>query len=135
MTNSRPCVLVSHELNIYAEALVGSLAAARPCLDVHHVTDAQLDDAVEARAGSVVVSGRLSPAIEAHAGGWLLYYPEQANVAVVGEDPDNRRIENPEFPDILSAIDALIARLSRLVQGRSTSGECGPAPVPSVAEA
>ncbi len=122
MTNSRPCVLVSHELNIYAEALVGSLAAARPCLDVHHVTDAQLDDAVEARAGSVVVSGRLSPAIETHAGGWLLYYPEQANVAVVGEEPDSRRIENPEFPDILAAIDGLIARLARWLPGLPACG-------------
>jgi len=122
MTTSRPSVLVAHELNIYAETLAGILAALRPCLDVHHVAPAQLDAAVEARAGSIVVSGRLSSTIEEHAGGWLLYYPDQANVAVVGDDGAGRRIENPQFPDILAAIDELIARLARWLPGLPACG-------------
>ncbi len=118
MTTSRPSVLVSHELNIYAETLAGILTALRPGFDVRHVAPAHLDAAVEACTGAIVVSGRLSPAIEAHAGGWLLYYPEQANLAVVSDEGDGRRIENPQFPDILAAIDGLIARLVQWFSGR-----------------
>ena len=134
MESTQPSVLVSHDLHVYAVTLVSLLAQLRPHLNVQHVLPVELDEAVQARTGAIVVSSRLSSAVETHAGGWLLYYPEQANVAVVGEDPGSRRIENPEFPDILSAIDGLIARLARLVPGRSTSGDCSPAIVPSVAE-
>lgn len=127
MTVNSPSVLVSHELNVYAESLVSTLAAARPSLDVHRVAPAELDSAIVAQTGAIVVSSRLSPAIEAHAGGWLLYYPEHANVAIVGVDSGSRRIENPAFQDILAALDCLIARFIQRISGKLTRDDgCPP---------
>ena len=134
MTSSQPSVLVSHDMHVYAETLVTLLVQLRPDLDIQRVPPAELDEAVQARSGAIVVSSRLSSAVETHAGGWLLYYPDHANVAIVGEETGSRRIENPTFPDVLAALDGLVARVARLVSGRSTGGGCSPAIVPSVAE-
>ena len=92
----------------------------RSSLVLRSVAPAELDSAIVAEYGAIVVSSRLSPAIEAHAGGWLLYYPEHANVAIVGEDSSSRRIENPAFPDILAALDGLIARFIQRISDKLT---------------
>jgi hypothetical protein len=93
MEPDRPHVLIAHALASYAEPLAILLAELRPGLDVRLVAPAELDAAVAADPGAVVISDWLSPAVASHAGGWLLYYPDHENVAIVGGQCAPQRIE------------------------------------------
>jgi hypothetical protein len=106
----RSRVQVAHTLALYAEPLAVLLAERRPRFDVRRLDPAELDEAIAAAPGAIVVTDRLTPAIERHAGGWLLYYSEQENVAIAGGQGAPRRIEVPWFADTLAAIDRLVAR-------------------------
>jgi len=50
--------------------------------------------------------------VEAHAGGWVLFYPypDNPNLAIVGDRRESRQIELSEVVDLYAAIDELIAR-------------------------
>ena len=109
METPQPRILVSHQLSVYAESLVAVLAEIRPCFQITQSVPTELDDALTRAPGAVVISDRLTPTVAAQTSGWLLYYPDQANVAVVGGGSGEERIDNPDFPDILAAVDRLVA--------------------------
>ena len=107
----RPTVVVAHELITYSSLLAEALTRLRPCFEVHLVAAPDLDATItEWHAVVVVVTGELTPTVETHAAGWLLYYPRQENVAVVSDAPAPRRIDIPTFDDVIEAIDGLVAR-------------------------
>jgi hypothetical protein len=110
MELDRPRVLIAHALMVYAESLAVLLAERRPCLAIRLLAPAELEAAVAAAPGAVVVTDRLTQAVEAHASGWLLYYPDRENVSIDGGQDPPRRIEVPRFAEILRAIDGLVAR-------------------------
>ncbi len=111
-------VLVSHELTTYAEALATFLAHCCPDIQVRCPTPLDLEAAVLAAPGAIAVADRLTPAITAHAAGWLLFYPAPSheNVAILGgqDGGESERIEEPVFANIVAAIDRLAGRPQRL---------------------
>ena len=112
METARPRVLIAHELASYAEPLAILLAERRPCIDVRLVAPAEIAGAVADAPAAIVVTDRLTPDVEAHAAGWLLYYPDHRNVALVGcaGDGEPHRIDLPRFADVMAAIDGLLLR-------------------------
>jgi hypothetical protein len=108
-----PCVLITHALTSYAESLARVVAELRPCLDVRLLRAADLDAELAAHTGAIVVTDRLTPAIETHSSAWLLYYPDRQNIAIAGGRGSARVLEAPSFSEILATIDDLVARSSR----------------------
>jgi len=98
-------VLVSHALTAYASSLAGVLRHIRPQLDVRVVAPGDLECALSMLPGAVVVSDVISPAIRQKSSGWILYYPDQQNLAVAKVDGDERAMENPSLDDVLLALD------------------------------
>ena len=105
MDTSHLHVLISHALATYASALSGLLRHVRPHLDVRVVLPADLESELAKRPGAVVVSDVISPAIKRHSGGWILYYPDQQNLAIAEVGGFQRTLENPSLDDVLLFLD------------------------------
>ena len=103
-------VLVAHEPRAYRQALATVLPDLRPRLRVHLVEPANLDAAAAELRPLLVVCGRLTPAVRAHAASWVVLYPGGADWADIGGVLGERRIERPALDDLLAVIDALVAQ-------------------------
>jgi hypothetical protein len=104
----RSHVLIAHRLSVYAESLAAVLAALRPDLDVRQIQPSDLEEATGTSDHVIVVTDELTALIKEHADGWLLYYPDQTDVAVVGGASVSLRIEHPSLPEVLAALDQLV---------------------------
>jgi hypothetical protein len=110
MSTPQASVLVTHRLFLYAETLATVLAEWRPCLTVRQLTPDELADALAAHPEPlVIVTDEVTPAVDQHAGGWLLYLPDDQNVMVSKSDGPPDRIERPVFADVVAAIDRLVS--------------------------
>jgi hypothetical protein len=105
-----PLVLVAHEPTSYRETLAEILPELRPRLRVRLVEPDDLDATAARLRPAVVVCGRLSAAVRAHAGAWVLLYPDGEDRAAVGGVPEPYRLEHPKLADVLAAIDSAVAR-------------------------
>ena len=72
-----------------------------------------LDEVVALRPTALVVCGRLTAAVRAHARAWLVLYPDGEDRAVVGVEGHERAIAHPELADVLAAADAALEVLDR----------------------
>ena len=106
-------VLVATETRSYREALAAVLPELRPRLVVHAVEPAALDELVALRPTALVVCGRLTAAVRAHARAWLVLYPDGEDRAVVSVEGHERAIAHPELADVLAAADAALEVLDR----------------------
>jgi hypothetical protein len=126
----RPLVLIAHGLSLYSETLAQLLAERWHGLDIRLLDPAELEGVLVAAPGAIVVAECLTPAIEAHASGWLLYYPNEQNVAIAGGQGARRWIESPSLADILAAIDGLIVQQFPAGLTDSSAVQDMPAPGP-----
>jgi len=102
-------VLITHNLTTYASALAGVLGQIRPHFHVLMVAPADLDGELVRFPDALVVSDSISPAVKGSSGGWILYYPNQENVAVVNVDGREHTVPNPVLEDVLTALDIAAA--------------------------
>ena len=98
-------VLIAHALTTYVSTLAGFLSFERPHFRVQMVDPLDLDGALARVPGAFVVSDVLSPPARQSGAGWILYYPDQQDVAIVNIDGTEQTIENPALEDVLSALD------------------------------
>jgi hypothetical protein len=102
-------VIIAHSLATYASTLAGILRETRPAFIIEHVEPSELDERV---TGALVISDNLSPAVRAKAGTAILFYPDQANVAVILNAGKARAIVDPAWDDLLAAIDSAALGIS-----------------------
>lgn len=105
---SQPQILIAHEMTLYSESLAILLAERWRGLDIRLLDPAELEDALIAEPGAIVIASRLTPAVTTHASGWIIYYPNQENVALTGDHGSQRAIEAPRLADIIAAIDGFL---------------------------
>lgn len=121
--SAEPRILIAHELALYGETLATLLSERWHSLDIQLLDPAELEGALIAAPGAIVVASRLTPAIMAHTSGWIIYYPDQENVALAGDQGSQRSIEVPGLADILAAIDGLLVQhFPAILTGGSAAG-------------
>ncbi len=103
-----PRVLVANEPSAYREALTATLRELRPRLLIHPVEPAELDLLVTTMRPTLVVCSRLSPAVQTHAGAWLLLYPEGEDRAVLGAGAQGQSLPSTAFDVVVAALDAVL---------------------------
>ena len=97
-------MLIAHELNTYASALAGMLAHVRPQFCVGLVPVSELPSEMARFPTALVVSDRIA-AVDRSDVGWILYYPEHRDVAIVRLGATERTIDSPDLDDVLAALD------------------------------
>ena len=102
-------VFIAHSMALYASTLANALMELRPGFDVRHVAVDELDAVVGSAPGALVICDRLTADIETRAGAYILYYPEQQNLATIAAAGAMRTILDPEWSDLLDAIDGVAA--------------------------
>ena len=103
-----PQVLVAHDWESARTSIAAYLAYLRPAYAVRAVLPSNLGAALAADPGSVVVCGDPIAARAAHARRWIVLPVEGAHDAIVGIDDDQRTLPNPEFDEMVGALDALV---------------------------
>jgi hypothetical protein len=108
MANLR--ILVANEPRVYREVLAAVMQALRPQVEVSIAEPGDLDHAVARLDPHVVVSSRLSEAVQTRVLVWVMLYPEGeswAEVSIAGQRCTVADIE-------LTCLLALIDRAERL---------------------
>ncbi len=107
-THPRLRVLVASEPRAYREVLAGTITELRPCLLVHLLEPAELDETTRLLRPALVVCSQLSVVIQAHAGAWLLLPPEGAARAEIGTGERGWALPAADLAAVLTAIDAVL---------------------------
>ncbi len=105
----RPQILVSYEWHLPRTAMTQYLAHLRPDLAFAELLPSELLEALASTPDVVVLCDVPTPAIEAHAKGWLVIPFDGPHAAMAGVGDRSRcfSLEKPE--DILGALDDLVA--------------------------
>jgi hypothetical protein len=106
-----PQVLVAHDWESARTSIAAYLAHLRPTYAVRAVCPLELEAVLVADTGSsVVVCKDLTETIAVHARGWVVLSLEGPNEAIVGVGDERSIIKAPDFDDVVTAIDGLLAR-------------------------
>jgi hypothetical protein len=102
-------VLLANEPNVYRDVLACVLPLLRPLCRFRLIDPADVDDILTAICPALVITSRLSEAIQRSARSAIVLYPggrDEAIVAVAGEE---RVVLHPHLSDLLAVLDAAIA--------------------------
>ena len=105
-------ILVAHSLGTYASSLVGYLKELRPQFHIERVEIDELDARVAGTPAALVIADIVSDCAKSSAAAYILYYPDQRDIAVVSTKGPSRTIENPAWDDVLAAIDCAVAGIA-----------------------
>ncbi len=98
-------VLVANEPRCYRDVVAATLGVLRPGAEVTAVEPIDIDAELSRLRPHLVVCSRLTEAVEARAGAWVLLYPEGENRAVVSVDGQRTTQPNIRFDDLLRTVD------------------------------
>ncbi len=105
----RPQILVSYEWHLPRTAMTQYLAHLRPDLAFAELLPSELLEALASTPDVVVLCDVPTPAIEAHAKGWLVIPYHGPRTAVAGKGRQSRSFSSEHFDDVLGALDDLVA--------------------------
>ena len=105
-------ILIAHSLGTYASTLAGYLKVLRPHFTIERVEIDDLDACIARIPGALVIADRISDLAQTAAAAYILYYPDQMNIAVINAHGASRTIENPAWDDVLDAIDRVVAGIT-----------------------
>ncbi len=101
---------MANEPRAYREVLAGTLAELRPCLLVHLLEPAELDETTRWLRPALVICSQLSAVVRAHAGAWLRLPVWGAEPAEIGTGESGREFLASDLATVLDASTAVIDR-------------------------
>jgi hypothetical protein len=98
-------IVLGNNPRAYRETLAAALGVLRPQIEIVAVPPAELDAAIADQAPDFVVCSELTEAVETHALGWALLYPEGSSLCVITVRGERVSVPNVQLDTLLAIID------------------------------